>query len=58
MASAGLPNVKALVYVDAFVPDTGDTLFSLLAGSPAPPKDLFVPVPFMTATGKDVGRSR
>jgi pimeloyl-ACP methyl ester carboxylesterase len=53
MASAGNPNVKALVYVDAFVPDGGDTLFSLLASSPPPPKDLFVPIPFMTANGKD-----
>jgi pimeloyl-ACP methyl ester carboxylesterase len=54
VASAGNPNVKALVYVDAFVPDGGDTLYSLLANSPAPPKDLFVPIPFTTATGKDV----
>ena len=54
MAAAGNPNVKALVYVDAFVPDGGDTLYSLLASSPAPPKDLFVAVPFTTATGKDV----
>jgi pimeloyl-ACP methyl ester carboxylesterase len=54
VASAGNPNVKALVYVDAFVPDAGDTLFSLLAGGPPPPKDLFVPIPFTTATGKDV----
>ncbi|HEY3675213.1 MAG TPA: alpha/beta hydrolase [Candidatus Tumulicola sp.] len=54
MASAGNANVKALVYVDAFVPDGGDTLTSLLASSPAPPKDLFVPVPFTTPTGKDV----
>jgi pimeloyl-ACP methyl ester carboxylesterase len=54
MASAGNPNVKALVYVDAFVPDEGDSLGSLLASSPPPPKDLFVPIPFTTATGKDV----
>ena len=54
MAAAGNPNVKALVYVDAFVPDGGDTLSSLLASSPPPPKDLFVPVPFVTAAGKDV----
>jgi pimeloyl-ACP methyl ester carboxylesterase len=54
IASAGNPKVRALVYVDAFVPDGSDTLFSLLASSPAPPKDLFVPIPFTTATGKDV----
>ena len=53
VASAGLSNVKALVYVDAFVPDGGDSCFSLLASSPAPPKDLFVPVPFATASGGD-----
>jgi pimeloyl-ACP methyl ester carboxylesterase len=53
MASAGNPNVKGLVYVDAFVPDGGETLVSLLAGGPPPPKDLFVPIPFTTATGKD-----
>ncbi len=46
VASAGNSNVKALVYVDAFVPDEGDTLYSLLAGSPPPPDDLFVPIPF------------
>jgi pimeloyl-ACP methyl ester carboxylesterase len=54
VASAGAPNVKALVYVDAFVPDEGDTLYSLLAGSPPPPQDLFVPIPFTTANGSDV----
>jgi pimeloyl-ACP methyl ester carboxylesterase len=54
VASVGNPNVKALVYVDAFAPDTGETLFTILAGAPAPPKDLFVPVPFTTATGQDV----
>jgi pimeloyl-ACP methyl ester carboxylesterase len=53
VASAGNKNVKALVYVDAFVPDEGDSCLSLLASGPPPPKDLFLPVPFATATGGD-----
>jgi pimeloyl-ACP methyl ester carboxylesterase len=53
VASASDTNVKALVYVDAFVPDEGDSCLSLLAGGPPPPKDLFIPVPFATATGGD-----
>lgn len=53
VASASTPNVKALVYVDAFVPDVGESCLSLLAGGPPPPNDLFVPVPFATATGGD-----
>ncbi len=53
VASASDPNVKALVYVDAFVPDAGDSCLSLLAGGPPPPQDLFVPVPFATAGGGD-----
>jgi pimeloyl-ACP methyl ester carboxylesterase len=50
-ASANDSNVKALVYVDAFVPDTGESCLSLLAGGSPPPSDLFVAVP--TATGDD-----
>jgi len=46
VASAGSPNVKALVYVDAFAPDTGESPGSLLAAYPAPPKDFFTAVPF------------
>ncbi len=53
VASASDPNVKALVYVDAFVPDEGDSCLSLLAGGPPPPPDLFLPVPFATASGGD-----
>jgi pimeloyl-ACP methyl ester carboxylesterase len=53
VASASAPNVKALVYVDAFVPDNGDSCLSLLADAPPGPKDLFIPVPFATATGGD-----
>jgi pimeloyl-ACP methyl ester carboxylesterase len=52
-ASANEANVKALVFVDAFVPDGGESCLSLLAGGPPPPKDFFTPVPFATATGGD-----
>jgi pimeloyl-ACP methyl ester carboxylesterase len=41
VASVGNLNVKALVYVDAFVPDAGESPASLLAPYPAPPKDFF-----------------
>jgi pimeloyl-ACP methyl ester carboxylesterase len=46
VASVGNPNVKALVYVDAFAPDAGESPGSLLAPYPAPPKDFFTAVPF------------
>jgi pimeloyl-ACP methyl ester carboxylesterase len=46
VASFGNSNVKALVYVDAFVPDAGESPASLLAPYPAPPKDFFTAVPF------------
>jgi pimeloyl-ACP methyl ester carboxylesterase len=45
VASVGNANVKALVYIDAFVPDTGESPGSLLAPYPAPPQDFFMPVP-------------
>ena len=49
-AALGSSQVKALVYVDAFIPDTGDTLISLTqSGScfAAPPQNVlnFVPIP-------------
>src|SRR5262249_42606429 len=46
-AATGLINVKALVYVDAFIPDEGDTLFSLVPDSclAAPPAKVFNQVP-------------
>ncbi len=48
-AAVGAPNIKALVYVDAFIPDQGDTVASLISGScvAGNPADLFniVPVP-------------
>ncbi|MDA0180581.1 alpha/beta hydrolase [Solirubrobacter phytolaccae] len=48
-AATGNPNVKALVFVDAFIPDTGDSVLSLLTpkDGPAPdPNALFDAVPF------------
>ena len=53
VASPSDSNVKALVYVDAFAPDAGESPLSLLSGGPPPPKDLFSAVPFATATGGD-----
>ena len=32
-AATGADNVKALVYVDAFIPDEGETVFDILGGS-------------------------
>jgi pimeloyl-ACP methyl ester carboxylesterase len=52
-ASAGNSKIKALVFVDAFVPEGGESCLSLLSTAPPPPKDLFVPVPFATASGGD-----
>jgi len=45
VASPGNPNVKALVYIDAFALDEGESPLSVLPTSPAPPADLFTPVP-------------
>lgn len=46
-AAKGNPNVKALVYIDAFVPDTGQILAELAAGSCLDPNFAFdaVPIP-------------
>jgi pimeloyl-ACP methyl ester carboxylesterase len=52
VASVGNPNVKALVYIDAFAPDAGESPGSLLAAYPSPPKDFFTPLPF--AGGVDI----
>ena len=43
--ASGIASVRALVYIDAFVPDAGESAASLLAPYPAPPPDFFVPVP-------------
>jgi len=52
-AAVGAPEVKALVYVDAFIPDAGDTVASLISGScvAGPPADVFNIVPIPGAPG-------
>jgi pimeloyl-ACP methyl ester carboxylesterase len=52
-AALGDPDVKALVYVDAFIPDQGDTAASLLGGScvAGPLTDVFNIVPIPGAPG-------
>jgi pimeloyl-ACP methyl ester carboxylesterase len=54
VASPSDPNVKALVFVDAFAPDAGESPLSLLAAYPSPPKDFFSPIPFGTGGDADV----
>lgn len=44
-AARGIPNVEALVYIDAFVPDTGETLADLAVGSCLDPGSAFDAVP-------------
>ena len=44
-AATGNPNVKALVYIDAFVPDEGQTLVDLAAGSCVDPATAVNAVP-------------
>jgi pimeloyl-ACP methyl ester carboxylesterase len=53
-AAVGLTNVKALVYIDAFIPDEGDTEFDLVPGSclGADPTKVFNAVP--VAGGADL----
>jgi pimeloyl-ACP methyl ester carboxylesterase len=57
-AATGNPNVKALVYVDAFIPDQGNTLLSLLANSGSclggNPADVFNFAPYPGAPQGDV----
>jgi len=52
-AAVGDPEVKALVYVDAFIPDEGDTVASLISGScvAGSPADVFNIVPIAGAPG-------
>jgi pimeloyl-ACP methyl ester carboxylesterase len=45
-AATGNANVKALVYIDAFIPDAGQTLLDLTAGSCLDPNTAFNAVPF------------
>ncbi len=54
VASATSPNVKALVYVDAFVPEAGESPQSLLSKYPPPPSDFLVSIPFATGDGADL----
>jgi pimeloyl-ACP methyl ester carboxylesterase len=54
VASPTDPNVRALVYVDAFIPDEGESPLGLLASYPPPPKDLFTVVPFAAGGDADV----
>ncbi|TDW98568.1 alpha/beta fold hydrolase [Kribbella sp. VKM Ac-2566] len=56
-AATGNPNVKALVYVDAFIPDQGDSVGSLAAavpGSELDPNSSIVTVPIHDAGGNVV----
>jgi pimeloyl-ACP methyl ester carboxylesterase len=51
VASASAPNVKALVFVDALVPDTGESVQAELASAPPSPPDFNIAVPFTTPDG-------
>jgi pimeloyl-ACP methyl ester carboxylesterase len=53
VASANAPNVRALVYVDAFAPEAGESIQEELASAPPPPADFTIAVPFTTPTGGD-----
>jgi len=58
-AAGGDPNVKALVYVDAFIPAQGETLLQLIAAQPGSclagnPADTFTAVPYPGAPAGDV----
>jgi pimeloyl-ACP methyl ester carboxylesterase len=53
-AAVGDPEVKALVYVDAFIPDQGETLGSLAAGSCLLAAGSFNPVPYPGGPPGDV----
>lgn len=52
-AAVGVPEVRALVYVDAFIPDQGDTIGKLASGS-CLGSDSFNPVPYPGAPSGDV----
>jgi pimeloyl-ACP methyl ester carboxylesterase len=58
-AATGNPDVKALVYVDAFIPAQGQTLLQLIAAQPGSclagnPADVFTAVPYPGAPAGDV----
>jgi pimeloyl-ACP methyl ester carboxylesterase len=52
-AAVGAPGVRALVYVDAFIPDQGDTIGALASGS-CLGNEAFNPVPYPGAPSGDV----
>ncbi|MBV8148027.1 MAG: alpha/beta hydrolase [Candidatus Eremiobacteraeota bacterium] len=54
-AATGNEEVKALVYVDAYVPDAGDSVLSLTSERPGSrlSPDAFAAVPFKSAAGGD-----
>ena len=55
-AAAGDPNVKALVYIDAFIPAQGETAFGLTAAQPGScvgSSSAFIAVPFPGAPAGD-----
>ena len=58
-AAVGDPEVRALVYVDAFIPDQGDTIGGLASAQPGSclggsPADVFNPVPYPGGPPGDV----
>jgi len=58
-AAVGVPQVKALVYVDAFIPDQGETIGQLAGAQPGScllgnPADIFDPVPYPGGPAGDV----
>jgi pimeloyl-ACP methyl ester carboxylesterase len=58
-AATGNPNVKELVYIDAFAPDVGESLLDLIAQQPgsafaADPSTVFSAVPYPGAANGDV----
>jgi pimeloyl-ACP methyl ester carboxylesterase len=60
-AATGNPNVKALVYIDGFAPDEGESGYQLLAMTPPPGQsmscisiDILNPVPYPGAQNGDV----
>jgi pimeloyl-ACP methyl ester carboxylesterase len=53
-AATGNSNVKALVYVDAFIPDAGDTLGSLTGTGSCLGNNAFNVVPYPNAQNNDV----
>jgi pimeloyl-ACP methyl ester carboxylesterase len=58
-AATGNPDVKALVYVDAFIPAQGETLLQLISAQPGSclagnPANVFITVPYPAAPAGDV----